>query len=196
MCAIEIFSIISTHDLTKRSTFQLREMNLTETFQLTTSRRGRLCYLQARTTKRYFNSRPHEEVDVSTAGDESYGNISTHDLTKRSTMLSSSEDNKAVFQLTTSRRGRLYLWDGVRGNVHFNSRPHEEVDQLKEPFPQEDQLFQLTTSRRGRLEGLRNSFNSWFISTHDLTKRSTRRCRSKIWFDIISTHDLTKRSTL
>ena len=100
--------------------------------------------------------------------------ISTHDLTKRSTM----EQYQKSFIME-----------------HFNSRPHEEVDQLKEPFPQEDQLFQLTTSRRGRLEGLRNSFNSWFISTHDLTKRSTRRCRSKIWFDIISTHDLTKRST-
>ena len=43
-------------------------------------------YVRHRNFFHHFNSRPHEEVDVSTAGDESYGNISTHDLTKRSTL--------------------------------------------------------------------------------------------------------------
>ena len=58
---------------------------------------------------------------------------------------------------------------------HFNSRPHEEVDQLKEPFPQEDQLFQLTTSRRGRRFSMTKRAELVVISTHDLTKRSTRK---------------------
>ena len=132
MCAIEIFSIISTHDLTKRSTFQLREMNLTETFQLTTSRRGRLCYLQARTTKRYFNSRPHEEVDFIYGMEFVVMYISTHDLTKRSTSTNQAVLPQVPFQLTTSRRGRHSSFSAAKSQENFNSRPHEEVDQSLE----------------------------------------------------------------
>ena len=56
-----------------------------------------------------------------------------------------------LFQLTTSRRGRPgeVISPGVIPN--FNSRPHEEVDSLR------------------RFQALHIS-----ISTHDLTKRSTR----------------------
>ena len=130
MCAIEIFSIISTHDLTKRSTFQLREMNLTETFQLTTSRRGR----------HYRRSQSHIPIS-----------ISTHDLTKRSTAIFPPIKTNGAFQLTTSRRGRQL-------NTELcNTRA--EAFQLTtsrrgrpSPSMQADHtyIFQLTTSRRGR----------------------------------------------
>ncbi len=98
---------------------------------------------------------------------------STHDLTKRSTML--------CFQ---------YIPD----IKCFNSRPHEEVDQTT-GFSSLTDALQLTTSRRGRQEkngrdGSGTCFNSrpheevdilvihifsllMMASTHDLTKRST-----------------------
>ena len=59
-------SVISTHDLTKRSTY-------------------RLCLYTLR--QRYFNSRPHEEVDVDLSHWGGGAKISTHDLTKRSTLI-------------------------------------------------------------------------------------------------------------
>ena len=55
--------------------------------------------------------------------------ISTHDLTKRSTM----EQYQKSFIME-----------------HFNSRPHEEVDLKVFETPSIRGLFQLTTSRRGR----------------------------------------------
>ena len=99
--------LISTHDLTKRSTIR-------------------------------NNGRKHGIT------------ISTHDLTKRSTVASYGFEEKEVFQLTTSRRGRRYDYDSDGTYKHFNSRPHEEVD-----------LVQIFTSKL------------FLISTHDLTKRST-----------------------
>ena len=77
-----------------------------------------------------FNSRPHEEVDR---------------------MWLVSYTSASIFQLTTSRRGRLWFtvyWFNVL-------------------------RFQLTTSRRGRRRGARDPGRSQEISTHDLTKRST-----------------------
>ena len=79
-------------------------------------------------------------------------------------------------------------------------------------------MFQLTTSRRGRLDGTIISEVKQGVSTHDLTKRSTRSSKSTIWgprmfqlttsrrgrlcrsrsywrYRRVSTHDLTKRST-
>ena len=77
---------ISTHDLTKRATstpptiaascsFQLTTSRrgrlpiqtrwpVLNPFQLTTSRRGRRCKQDFRYYRIYFNSRPHEEVDA------------------------------------------------------------------------------------------------------------------------------------
>ena len=98
--------------------------------------------------------------------------ISTHDLTKRSTEHTIFHHGPEVFQLTTSRRGRHSKSIFQRLQWHFNSRPHEEVD-----------------------SNLRNELIVNSISTHDLTKRSTcilRRCGRLL---DISTHDLTKRST-
>ena len=77
--------------------------------------------------------------------------ISTHDLTKRSTnrLLS-----LLVFQLHFNSRpheevdfGRL----APRTNaLNFNSRPHEEVDRIRQGNICRLHQFQLTTSRRGR----------------------------------------------
>ena len=78
--------IVSTHDLTKRSTERQRT--------------------QA-SEKQRFNSRPHEEVDTRIRRKRSCEFVSTHDLTKRSTVVSKSGDAYSPFQLTTSRRGRL-----------------------------------------------------------------------------------------
>ena len=121
-----------------------------------------------------FNSRPHEEVDccgnaisknvsVSThdltkrstdylAAGSQTKRVSTHDLTKRSTRGSTIGCTATLFQLTTSRRGRLFALRPALPEKHvsthdltkrstrkpriqdyatakcFNSRPHEEVD--------------------------------------------------------------------
>ena len=81
--------------------------------------------------------------------------------------------------------------------MHFNSRPHEEVDGQREYGRLGQAEFQLTTSRRGRHYSHNGEFCEGHISTHDLTKRSTiSPCRMPYRSNIISTHDLTKRSTL
>ena len=127
--------------------------NLSFVFQLTTSRRGRPLLRQCTpTTHTYFNSRPHEEVDIVNVGIGNNRRISTHDLTKRSTILSQSAFAIVIFQLTTSRRGRLPKW--LTSTVFW--------------------VFQLTTSRRGRRFQNINYINPLCISTHDLTKRSTK----------------------
>ena len=106
-------SIISTHDLAKRSTRYLCRFSSSITFQLTTSRRGRRSSPLTSSCTQYFNSRPHEEVDrwsssvsmverlfqltTSRRGRHVFlpkvdgrGIISTHDLTRRSTVFGSS----------------------------------------------------------------------------------------------------------
>ena len=100
-------------------------------FQLTTSRRGR------RTI--WF-------------GTESFINVSTHDLTKRSTdILGSSLISIFVSTHDLTKRSTASA-DGSKMQVRcFNSRPHEEVDY--DP-----------ASEKTREIG---------VSTHDLTKRST-----------------------
>ena len=122
--------LISTHNLAKRSTAQIYKLKQEQLFQLTTSRGGRLLQLLSLPIPDlHFNSRPHKEVDVIAEKLYSIINISTHDLTRRSTMaLRVTETSTDVFQLTTSRRGRLVF--AITPPVHpsFNSRPHEEVD--------------------------------------------------------------------
>ena len=144
--------------------------------------------------------------------------ISTHDLTKRSTKIilwlliwnylfqlttsrrgrlspDSAMPREKLFQLTTSRRGRLEWFRGFHCGRYFNSRPHEEVDlsnmSLKkfcENFNSRPHEEVDDTQRVPQSPGKA-------ISTHDLTKRSTM--SRGVWNipGIISTHDLTKRST-
>ena len=99
---------ISTHDLTKRSTQMKGKNPQEEIFQLTTSRRGR----QYR--RRWYEWVLAFQLTTSRRG-RHYG-------------LGSFESGFA-FQLTTSRRGRLLTARQRYGFRHFNSRPHEEVDQ-------------------------------------------------------------------
>ena len=143
-------------------------------FQLTTSRGGRLLdFIIIASVHFYFNSRPHKEVDnlsepktnienISThdltrrstiIGDNVYGwvNISTHDLTRRSTAFEKEQVVAYAFQLTTSRGGRPWL--------------RKYVKTLKG--------FQLTTSRGGRHMYAAGIWNCGIISTHDLARRST-----------------------
>ena len=121
-------------------------------FQLTTSQGGRLFCKHVSYCLPYFNSRPHKEVDAawygqgpaiifisthdltrrSTADGEVYfytDDISTHDLTRRSTQkafLSMGEWNISTHDLT--RRSTIHIPQHNSHYIHFNSRPHKEVD--------------------------------------------------------------------
>ena len=101
-------------------------------FQLTISRRGRRLLLTNQfRCRNYFNSRPHKEVDGEFTMAFNYIDISTHDLTRRSTLLELSWLQAQLFQLTTSQGGRLYILNHTNWNLDFNSRPHKEVDGLR-----------------------------------------------------------------
>ena len=61
--------------------------------------------------------------------------ISTHDLTRRSTGDVSDADqriNISTHDLT--RRSTVWTFIGYRLKIYFNSRPHEEVDLLTTPI--------------------------------------------------------------
>ena len=145
--------IISTHDLTRRST----------------GKKG-VDY----DANGYFNSRPHKEVDLLTQAIATLTDkISTHDLTRRSTLLYHHIDLIYLFQLTTSQGGRLSY------NVN---PPYKKIFQLTTSqggrhayhwIYYSCKTFQLTTSQGGR-RLFSSALNSRIeISTHDLTRRST-----------------------
>ena len=102
----------------------------------------------------HFNSRPHEEVDPELKNHNHLKGISTHDLTRRSTLIRITFLSFSVFQLTTSRGGRpvytnqLFKQSNISTHdltrrstyidlvlmlfgIYFNSRPHEEVDLIQ-----------------------------------------------------------------
>ena len=60
---------------------------ITLKFQLTTSRGGRPIRQLQQPEAQHFNSRPHEEVDNMKVLRTNIESISTHDLTRRSTVL-------------------------------------------------------------------------------------------------------------
>ena len=145
-------SIISIHDLTRRSTKLPSDNGNKNVFQLATSRGGRFQIppkSPSITTFQLTTSRGGRRADFE------YNVIlfviSTHDLTRRSTCNLCGMNNVEIFQLTTSRGGRR-----LRHTYHtmmaknFNSRPHEEVDDGTEGKPRLKEAFQLTTSRGGR----------------------------------------------
>ena len=145
--------LVSTHDLTKRSTAVSRRWAAQMEFQLTTSRRGRLGAM------------------ILTGG-------------------------ALVFQLTTSRRGRRTCRNTALYLGCFNSRPHEEVDiyaQIRETRAHFVSTHDLT--KRSTFFNASN-WLSTDVSTHDLTKRSTSQIYFCFQHNSVSTHDLTKRSTL
>ena len=82
--------------------------------------------------------------------------------------------NSKAFQLTTSHGGRhMKERLATTHNETFNSRPHTEVDME-------------------RHEALMDDLK---LSTHDLTRRSTREDSGRDRSRSLSTHDLTRRST-
>ena len=66
--------------------------------------------------------------------------------------------------------------------MHFNSRPHKEVDKPPLFFILKPSLFQLTTSQGGRQWGSIEKMITFIISTHDLTRRSTKVCIASLVF--------------
>ena len=166
---------ISTHDLTRRSTYiDLVLMLFGIYFNSRPHEEVDLIQRLVWTLVIHFNSRPHEEVDRRYGNPYRYLDISTHDLTRRSTAYEkvrsivsniSTHDltrrstqtiwvvrmSDNVFQLTTSRGGRRKI--------------SECLDLAAK--------FQLTTSRGGRPPSSIPSSLIISISTHDLTRRST-----------------------
>ena len=100
-----------------------------------------------------------------------------------------------MFQLTTSRRGRLRSYYLLANLQCFNSRPHEEVDippknNVRCPF-----CFNSRPHEEVDVSVLK-VHTVYDVSTHDLTKRSTSTDSPHTGNLDVSTHDLTKRSTL
>ena len=167
---------ISTHDLTRRSTSNQQELTLgrehfnSRPHEEVDSIHGRREFFSSN-----FNSRPHEEVDHSVPSFIHQPDISTHDLTRRSTTDVSTD----CFILGISTHD-------------LTRRSTEEINQLLEEMdisthdltrrstrhrtsPNRLCTFQLTTSRGGRPQDLGVPVNLLNISTHDLTRRSTLR---------------------
>ena len=142
-----------------------------------------------------FNSRPREEVDKITDLMGSLPGISTHDLAKRSTTAMLQWIScRRLFQLTTSRRGRLLPLRAGFHNLVFQLTTSRRGRRSAAVWQLQRKAFQLTTSRRGRQLDFvparpEVNFNSRpreevdlhgciithaeGISTHDLAKRST-----------------------
>ena len=166
-----------------------------------------------------FNSRPHKEVDLCDPLHLRRHNLSTHDLTRRSTGPSLLQQGyQMLFQLTTSQGGRL----SPEYSAKISSTFQLTTSQGGRPLPIPDKIypavFQLTTSQGGRLKRFHIKGSVIFLSTHDLTRRSTlrpprrlvgscifqlttsqggrREGDNKAWIrGSLSTHDLTRRST-
>ena len=126
---------------------------MSKSFQLTTSHGGRLH--KRRTAVLVWNLSTHDLTRRSTIFLPNLYSpliLSTHDLTRRSTeILPNDTVEMNVFQLTTSHGGRLH--------IVFTTSPKFS--------------FQLTTSHGGRPYLLPFPRKSVCLSTHDLTRRST-----------------------
>ena len=122
---------LSTHDLTRRSTIQAYLDSQKNSFQLTTSHGGRQSRRHPLSTWKIF------QLTTSHGGRLNIGellllfpHLSTHDLTRRSTIPSCT---------------------GIPTSSSFNSRPHTEVDSHPLSALLSASFFQLTTSHGGRL---------------------------------------------
>ena len=150
---------LSTHDLTRRSTWagvSEDEFNALSTHDLT--RRSTWCSVKTTVRKCSFNSRPHKEVDCE------WAEYPTKVLD---------------FQLTTSQGGRLPCQPFSTAGKPFNSRPHKEVDEKQVTEVDSPQIFQLTTSQGGRQLFPHAIHRLSDLSTHDLTRRSTANLYNK-----------------
>ncbi len=157
LCDDRSTDTISTHDLTRRSTHtsmsDLR-MHAISTHDLT--RKSTNSSLPC-SSKMHIST--HDLTRRSTHSSFAFyffGAISTHDLARRSTSRWTDLEFVLQFQLTTSQGGRPLLMKLPALEHHFNSRPHKEVDNW-----------------------FIHNVMSHLISTHDLTRRSTRTASSK-----------------
>ena len=119
--------------------------------------------------------------------------ISTHDLARRSTFLQNVCHLAHIFQLTTSRGGRPEAMSALALHLHFNSRPHEEVDIIHHNTI--ESMYKYFNSRPRKEWQMETTEHELDISTHDLARRSTVPHDPETGLLIISTHDLTRRST-
>ena len=122
-------------------------------------------------------------------------NISTHDLTRRSTLRPFFHALPATFQLTTSRGGRPFLTSSSLYFFSFQLTTSRGGRRYMNGLDGIPSVFQLTTSRGGRrvhrlLQSTREEFQ--------LTTSRGGRHQPSCWLPdllCISTHDLTRRST-
>ena len=142
--------------------------------------------------------------------------LSTHDLTQRSTLVFCPYCIRKIFQLTTSRRGRLVyvkivysfrsfnsrphaevdicIYNAVFKAIPFNSRPHAEVDTILWPVIPAGRTFnsrphaEVDTAMVANVERLA-AFNSRPHAEVDRGDERLEPCHD------LSTHDLTQRST-
>ena len=140
--------------------------------------------------------------------------LSTHDLTRRSTVLVFDQISVLVLSThdltrrSTYTRYMAYLLPGTfNSRPHtevdhtpdyylilchpFNSRPHTEVDSCRSIVLYAIPSFQLTTSHGGRQEQM-EYLKEWNnLSTHDLTRRSTEHIRAdalRLTFQLTTSH--------
>ena len=77
----------------------------------------------------YFNSHPHEEDDGHAFGLPCMGNISTHILTRRMTMMNGYVPDKYMhFNSHPHEEDDYTLFLLISNTSYFNSHPHEEDD--------------------------------------------------------------------
>ena len=100
-----------------------------------------------------FNSRSRKEIDISYCP-------------RRAGLL--------LFQLTTSRRGRHFVVGNRKVVDGFNSRPHEEVDLPQNRNRSLIKSFNSRPHEEVDIPPSRKQLQVQTVSTHDLTKRSTR----------------------
>ena len=122
-----------------------------DTFQLTTSRGGRHAFGCLVQCFWHFNSRPHEEVDLSTVlsiSDSVHFNSRPHEEVDRVPKITN--DGIITFQLTTSRGGRPRQILNRRRKVSISTHDLARRSTGTIVHSSDRRLFQLTTSRGGR----------------------------------------------
>ena len=167
--------LLSTHDLTQRSTFHFCVIIRRKIFQLTTSRRGRpLMVFCGRHINGFQLTTSRRGRQVTARVPQIALNLSTHDLTQRSTFATTIQILDQILSThDLTQRSTFSVTKRTRKSASFNSRPHAEVDSTCQSDPKMKDL-----------------------STHDLTQRSTGTSAAGNSFRCLSTHDLTQRSTV
>ena len=166
-------------------------------FQLTTSQGGRRNGMKNQNEQEVFQlttsqgGRPYRE-----AKEEGISDLSTHDLTRRSTRkrLPRRLPSRLSTHDLTRRSTRRLSPDGRHHGLstHDLTRRSTTRQSISSAL---NVLFQLTTSQGGRQS--EEGGNKYYLnlSTHDLTRRSTRLFIRVVCDHVLSTHDLTRRST-